>query len=124
MPIRHGRVMDLVAAAGVDISDWANYAKGKDNPAANPNYCYSWCFVEPDQVVVLNLWFDELKEQDGVVFQELNCRSLANTFERNPARSTWARRARAMDLALQRAWREKLTVKVIVCDGSRYYGTG
>jgi 5-methylcytosine-specific restriction enzyme A len=119
LPTRHQRVIDVVEAAGIDVADWANYASGKRSPAANPNYCYSWCFTKPGEFVLLNLWHEELTEENGVVYEDLNYRELALQFERNPKTSTWARRARDMDLAIQKAWREKLLVKVSICDGKR-----
>lgn len=119
LPLRHQRVIDVVLQAGMDVSAWANYAQGAKSPAANPNFCYSWTFIEPGKFIVLNLWYDELKENDGIVFQELNCRELAIQFERSKDKATWGRRAREVDLAIQLAWREKLPVKVVVCDGKR-----
>lgn len=119
LPLRHQRVMDVVAEAGMDVSPWADYARGAKSPAANPNFCYSWTFTEPGKFVLLNLWYDELKERDGVIYQDLNYRDLTLQFERSKDKATWGRRAREVDLALQRAWREKLPVKVVVCDGQR-----
>jgi hypothetical protein len=37
--------MDLVAAAGIDVSDWANFEGGQQKAASNPKYCYDWAFV-------------------------------------------------------------------------------
>ncbi len=119
LPTRHQRVMDVVEASGIDVSDWANFAKGKKSPAANPNYCYSWCFIKHNEFVLLNLWYDELKEKNEVISAILNYRELALQFEQNGKTSTWARRAREVDIAIQSAWREKLPVKVVVCDGVR-----
>lgn len=65
-------LIDLVKAAGVDVSDWANC---KTVASRNPKYCYEWAFVEPKKVVVLNLWHEHMKERrDGTVFIELNNR--------------------------------------------------
>ena len=46
-------VMDAVSAAGIDVSDWANYEGGEHKAAANPKYCYEWSFVEPNKFIVL-----------------------------------------------------------------------
>lgn len=119
LPLEHQRVMDVVAEAGIDVSDWSNYANGRENPAANPRYCYSWCFIQPAAFVLLNLWHGELKDSGGVVYQDINYRALTATFERGGNAATWARRAREVDLALQTAWREKLPAKVVICDGRR-----
>ena len=54
-PRERHRVMDLVAEAGVDVSDWANGKGGAAKATANPRYCYEWAFVEPKKLVVLNI---------------------------------------------------------------------
>lgn len=112
--------MDLVADAGIDVTDWANFKGGASKAAANPKYCYEWAFVQPEVVAVLNIWFEKMQEQDGEIFQELNLRkdSLETT---NPV---WGRRAQRFDAVVQRAWREKLPLRVIVCDGMMREGTG
>lgn len=119
-PRAHHRVMDLVADAGIDVSDWANFKGGAAKAATNPKYCYEWAFVQPGVVAVLNIWFEKMQEQDGEIFQELNLRrdSLETT------NSVWARRAQHFDAVVQRAWREKLPLRVIVCDGMMREGTG
>jgi 5-methylcytosine-specific restriction protein A len=116
-PLERQRVMDLVEMAGVDVSDWANFKGGKAKAAANPKYCYEWSFVDPGKVVVLNLWHASMKERDGVIFQELNQREVALRYERPPGKPAWALRARRSDLAIQTAFREKLPVRVVICDG-------
>lgn len=111
------RVMDLVSAAGVDVSAWGDYARGPEWAAANPKYCYEWSFVQPNKVVVLNLWYDNMQERGGAVVQDLNLRELARDFERVARKGVWIKRAIEMDFAVQKAFREKLPVRVIVCDG-------
>ena len=54
--------MDLVAEAGIDTSDWPNFRGGLRKARSNPKYCYEWSFVEPNTVVVLNLWFRDMQE--------------------------------------------------------------
>jgi 5-methylcytosine-specific restriction protein A len=78
-PTEKTRVIDLVRAAGVDVSDWANFKKGKNKKKAgvNPKYCYEWAFVQTNEVVVLNIWFDALKERAGKIWCELNERESA-----------------------------------------------
>ncbi|MDI1301186.1 MAG: HNH endonuclease signature motif containing protein [bacterium] len=115
-PFERNRIYDMVYAAGVDVSDWDNSKKGKvKNPAANPKYCYNWSFVEPGKVVVLNLWHDDLKEQDGDVTDEWNAREIA---ERGRSSVTKAR-AMAMDHAIQLAFKEKLPIRVVLCEGTK-----
>jgi hypothetical protein len=77
-PIEPQRIMDLVRAAGVDVSDWANFKAGEKNAASNPKYCYDWSFIEPNRVVVLNLWFRHLKEQNGTIQCDFNMHEAAH----------------------------------------------
>jgi 5-methylcytosine-specific restriction protein A len=39
LPTTPRRLIDLVKAAGVDVSDWGNFAGGEKNAARNPKYC-------------------------------------------------------------------------------------
>ena len=41
-PAKKPRIMDLVSAAGVDVSNLANGKGGKEKAASNPKYCYEW----------------------------------------------------------------------------------
>ena len=116
-PTSHQRVMDLVQDAGVNVSDWSNCKGGAAKAAANPKYCYEWAFIEPNKLVVLNLWFAEMREEAGVIYQRQNHRELSHKFGRLPGKGTWSARAARMDLAVQNAVRNELAVRVIVCDG-------
>lgn len=97
------RVMDLVRDAGIDVSDWGNYAKGADQAASNPRYCYEWAFVEPGKVVALNLWYDKLVEHEGFIEQHLNL--LADA--RKEPKGARAKRRRTMLGAIEVAFRDK-----------------
>lgn len=119
-PREFHRVIDLVGEAGVDVSDWANFKGGADKAAVNPKYCYEWAFVEPGKLVVLNIWFERMQENDGEIFQTLNLREDA----RGAAKPAWASRARKFDHAVETAWKERLPLRVIVCDGLRRQGAG
>jgi 5-methylcytosine-specific restriction enzyme A len=113
-PISPARVIDLVAKAGIDVSGWAKGKNGPQGAAANPKYCYEWSFTQPGKVVVLNLWYEHMREERGVVLQRLNYRTLARRPEEDPTRR---RRAEAMDKAIVTAATEQLPVRVIVLDG-------
>jgi hypothetical protein len=107
------RVMDLVAEAGIDVTDWANFSGGPSRAATNPKYCYEWSFVEPGKVVVLNLWHARMRIHRGQIVQQHNFLEDART-----ARKTnWKTRARKMNFAIATAWSDGLPVRVIVCDG-------
>lgn len=114
-PAASCRIIDLVGEAGVDVSDWANFKGGPEKAAMNPKYCYEWSYVEPGKVVVLNLWYEQMQEQGETILQVVNMRSLADACG-HPAQ---AKRAVKMDFALQKAFREGLPVRVVICDGQR-----
>lgn len=116
-PLERKRVIDLVEAAGIDVSDWGNFKGGKKKAAINPKYCYEWSFVEPKKVVVLNLWIESMHKRRGVIAQSLSLRDSASRYSRIPHKGVWAKRALKMDLALQAAAKDKLPIRVIVCDG-------
>ena len=116
-PTVHHRIMDLVEAAGMDVSDWANFKGGKNKAATNPKYCYEWSYIEPKKLVVLNLWYALMKERDGMILQELNYREMAKKYTAPPKKPAWERRARNTDLVIQTAARDMLPVRVVICDG-------
>lgn len=113
-PKAKNRILDMVRDAGVDVSDWEASKGNALSPAANPKYCYNWSFVQPNEVVVLNLWYSGLEEQKGDVTYEWNARDIATS-----AKGVTVRRAIEMDLAIQQAYRKSLPVRVVLCDGRR-----
>ena len=111
-------VMDLVAEAGLDVSEWANF-KGS-NPATNPKYCYEWVFNQVGMPSVACLWLGDLElAPDGSVRYRLNLWEVAKTNEAVAGRSVVAKRARALDMALQSAFRNDERLRVIVVDGEQ-----
>lgn len=111
-------VMDLVRAAGVDVSDWKNSKRGEAGASANPKYCYEWAFVQPGKVVVMNLWFDEMKVQGGVIFQEINLRApLVEGSSQKKA--MWKSRASSSEAAVKNAFENNLPIRIIVGEGIR-----
>ena len=117
-PTKPARVIDLVAAGGIDVSDWGNYARGARYAAANPKYCYNWAFVAPGKQVLLCLWYDELLDVDGRVAQRLNYRQHAANLPRNAAaRGAWEKRSLEMDTACSLAYWQGLPVRVVIVAG-------
>jgi len=110
-------VIDLVRAAGVNVDDWKNFKGGPARASTNPKYCYEWAFVEPKKVVVLNLWMNAMKEENGIVFQDYNGREWSGQRQGKGRVPTWKTRARKLDEAISTAYLEKLPIRVIVCDG-------
>ncbi|MEA3539246.1 MAG: HNH endonuclease signature motif containing protein [Pseudomonadota bacterium] len=119
-PIRKDRVIDLVRAAGLDVSDWSNSSRGEAGAATNPKYCYEWVFVEPGNAIVLNLWHVLLTEDaDGQIVHRGNFREDAEIQFARGRGSPWGLRARRLDAALQAALRDDLAVRVILNAGVR-----
>ena len=112
-PTRKPRVLDLVRQAGVDVTDWANY-RHPERPAANPKYCYSWSFVQPGALVVLNLWFASMVEASGAIEQHLKFHGSAARIARNAVHKA---RWRHLEEAVALTFRTSLPVRVIVLDG-------
>ena len=104
-------VRDLVGSAGIDVSDWRT--------ASDPRYCYEWAFVQPGEVIVLNLWYELLREEDGTIFQELNLRKSARDLKAAGHSSVQIRRAVAVDEAMRIGFEQTLPVRVIINDGDR-----
>lgn len=116
-PTGRNRVIDLVRAAGIDVSDWSNFARGPNWAAANPKYCYEWSFVDRAGTVVLNLWFENIDERRGTVSVTTNMRQRSQELARRGAKAVWIKRAARMDDAIRFAVESKALVRVIVNDG-------
>lgn len=124
-PRRNERVMDLVAAAGLNVERWAESQYGPvEIPAANPAYCYEWAFVEAGQVVLVNVWHDQIQEREGRAWCDLNPRAYAGQVRQAAnmhasQRGAISKRAGRMDEAIAYAFRNGLPVRVIVGQGLR-----
>lgn len=71
VPTKKHNIMDLVRAAGVDVTAWG-YVDGEPFafPQSNPNFCYDWSFGSPQEGYVLCVWHVVLTELKGrVVYQ-------------------------------------------------------
>src|SRR5205809_3448342 len=93
-PTRKDYVFDLVEEAGIDVSDWIASSNDARGHKANPKYCYEWSFVEPNRVVVLNLWYDQMHDEGGLIVQRNNFRQDATA---NVGKPIWVRRATKLD---------------------------
>lgn len=113
-PRERNRIYDMVRDAGVDVSDWEASKGNALSASANPKYCYNWSFVQPDEVVVLNLWHSDLEEKDGVVTDEWNARDIAKK-----GKGVTVFRATEMDEAIQKAYRNNLPIRVVLCEGTK-----
>jgi hypothetical protein len=111
----------LLKDAGVDVSQWKNY-KGS-SPAANPKYCYNWSFEQPGEVVVVCLWHESLKEENGNVVVRRKPRAYGSV-RKGPAAGVWNRRDSDFGNKLELAYRQQLPIKLIVVVGERRKPTG
>ena len=118
-PTEKRRVIDLVEAAGVDVSDWSNVKGGSKRAAVNPKYCYDWAFVQPGKVVVLNLWHGQMRPRRGTIVVDLDFRRYAQKRAQGKGRAVWRQRSARMDNAIRVAFTHGLPVRVVVIDGTR-----
>ncbi len=117
-PVVPEKVMVLVDKAGVDVSDWGNFAKGPAHAASNPKYCYQWAFVEPGKVAVLNLWHENMVQNASGIHSKFNIRKLGDDCKLKAPRKGWHARAYKMDGIIQQALNQNLPIRVVVCDGT------
>ncbi|GHD56961.1 HNH endonuclease [Jeongeupia chitinilytica] len=115
-PRQRARVMDLLSEVGLDVSDWANFKGGVAKAASNPKYCYEWSFLQDDHPAIVNLWVEEMDEDEGVISHRFNIRAFGLDAA-SKGKSTWKNRADRMDGVLQKVWRHSLPVRVILCAG-------
>lgn len=113
-PKQNQRVIDLIEQAGLDISDWSNFKGGTSKAASNPRYCYEWCFIDGN-LIVLNLWHDQLELENDRVYRQFNMRELS----KKDSKLVWKNRARRMDNAIRMAYESQLPIRVILASGIR-----
>jgi len=119
--------MDLVAEAGVDVSGWGRKQNGGvvENPRVNPQYCYEWSFGRGDEQRVLCVWHKDLTLQDGRIVLAWNAKAVSrrlgivarDRYVAADVRSraqTHFKRASEFDFTVQRVWRLKQEVRVIL----------
>lgn len=125
-------VIDLVEAAEIDTACWYVNQDGSTaaKPRSNPAYCYNWCFGSGAEPILVCLWYDAIKPQNGQIVFNDNLRQAAEQLDsiadapgadqetRNRARAQ-ARRARAIDVAFATAYEAGRAVRVIVNEGQR-----
>jgi 5-methylcytosine-specific restriction protein A len=113
-PTKRQYIMDLVAQAGIDVSNWSNFKGGSAKARINPRYCHEWAFDDRDKVVI-TLWHADLESVNGRIERRFNIDEHVRA-EHNTTRK--ARRAR-MRAILFRAKEAHLPIRVIVVDGPR-----
>lgn len=111
-------VIDLVKDAGLDVSDWSNGKGGAKRASTNPKYCYEWSFVQ-GEIIILNLWFNDLRIENGKIIRRINLRERAPTRAQRPKEVMWKSRATKTDDAIQIAYKLQLPLRIIICDGKK-----
>lgn len=130
-PKARANIMDLVAAAGIDVAPWAVKADGTPaaNPPGNPNYCYEWAFGGGNEPTLLCVWHENLRAVDDHIVYEDNVQEMARRLEeaadkwgvpreiRNRARKQ-AASAWEFDRKLQ-AFRNGRPVRLVLLEGDQ-----
>lgn len=129
-PTRDEKIMDLVAAAGVDVTPWALTKDGKPvkTPRSNPNYCYEWAFGGGHEPTVLCVWHRSIAKLNGQITLKDSVRQYALkldplTFDRSQPTEVrsrardQARRARHFDSLLQMTYRKSQPVRIVLLEG-------
>jgi|JI10StandDraft_1071094.scaffolds.fasta_scaffold00308_7 5-methylcytosine-specific restriction protein A len=111
-PKDRGLLIDLVRETGMDVSEWSDFAGGPSKAASNPKFCYEWSFIE-DDIIILNLWFENLLIEDGKAIQRLNLRGR----KRREKKFVWKKRAARVDHAIRTAYNLGLPFRAIICSG-------
>ena len=115
-PTKKFLVMNLLADAGFDVSDWANY--DGEHPASNPKYCYNWSFEQPGEMFAVCLWFSGLKKRGDEIYHTLVPRS-RGARRTDPGSANWNKRADEMQDRVRRAYEQQLPIKSSSLMGSR-----
>lgn len=105
-PVTKQNIMELVSQAGIDTSDWGNFA-GK-YAASNPKYCYNWSFEDlVENVIAVNLWYDRIKLDDGAILCEFNPRLINSDNVRK-------QRVEHLDRSIAKAFKRRIPLRVIL----------
>jgi hypothetical protein len=115
-PAKKFLVMNLLAGAGFDVSDWANY--DGDHPASNPKYCYNWSFEQPGETFAVCLWFSGLKKRGDEIYHA-HVPSRRGARRTDAGSSNWNKRADEMQDRVRRAYEQQLPIRVIVVEGKQ-----
>lgn len=129
-PTVYQEVMDIVSASGIDVSPWSIKQDGSAvaRPRGNPSYVYEWAFGGDSEPTLLCIWHRSLEITDDRIVLNDSVRShalsldLVATDQTAPAKvksraRSQAKRARKFDSLVQRAFRTKRSVRVVLVEG-------
>lgn len=118
-PKKKELVFDLVEAAGLDVNDWIESAKNSEKIKDNPKYCYNWSFVDSGNLIVLCLWHELTKSRNGQIFQTFAFNDWMSQFRPLGRSNPKLRRAEAFAEAVERAYKQRLPLRVILLTGKQ-----
>ena len=98
-PATKRNVMDLVSAAGIDVTAWGFVDDQLyPVPQSNPKFCYEWSFGSPQEGYVLCVWHEQLAERKGRVVYDCDIGSHTRKLRQELGRTglTNAQRARLL----------------------------
>lgn len=109
-PKEKPNVIELVEAAGLDVSDWSKFKGGPKKASVNPKYCYEWCF-EKNGIYVFNIWYEHIEIENDELIIKHNYRSRQSDLS-----GTRLGRSRRFDSTMQKAFENNSNARLIILD--------
>jgi hypothetical protein len=132
LPRKRAFVMDLLVAAGIDVSAWAYTSEdvAVKKPKANPSYCYDWSFGSELEGFVLCIWHGTLERRNDQIIFEGNLKKHAELLQslmyapgtdgaKRSRLNQQVRRAKEFEKALEFSYRKGRHLKVILNVGDQ-----
>ena len=117
-PARKESVHSVLMSLGHDLREWNEIKGGAAKAPSNPKYCYNWSFENPGKAVAVCIWYAEVNQDEGSVFQANNLRGEPISHS-VVSRNVWKRRARAVDDHVRLAYLNQLPINAILLAGTR-----
>ncbi len=114
-PHERQKIIDVVASAGIDISDWSSSTTGDAN--TNPKYCFNWVFGGSGQPTLACLWYETFQSDATGIFVSYSLRPVIELLRQSTRGKPRARRADALDTELQKAFFSSSPIRVAIVEG-------